>query len=274
MHAQWLKALRDDSAAGARVRLRSHAATGASAAYCVVPLEGLENMLCIRDKAYRTMAQLRLGTFQPAAAGTGYRCLPGCDTDLRMYPLHGLHCKLTRRSECNDRHNAAVQVIADIVNMIGGVARTEPQSFVFDDGRRPDLRVVLGGRTMLIDVTIQDPCAPSVVNSSQAREGVIKRADKMKHDKYAQQCHEFGVEFHPMAFEISGHYGGRVKHVFHEIAAYAARMDNGFSYAYVRQLLSLAVGAAIQQGNHEALTACTNRVREWERLGCPLAYRA
>jgi hypothetical protein len=267
-----LTALENALPAMAKLRVQTYRGRNTGAVYTALPREGLA-CLTLGDETMRTAMQSRLGL--TPVPPEGYNLCP-CGADLRNAPSHGLHCVQIRRREVLHRHDQLTMVIAKIVRMVGGRAEFEPKPFRFHDGRLPDLRICLGDRDMLIDVTVRDSLAPSVIgrNSGRVAGGLLDEAEKAKCAKYAEQCKLEGTEFHPMAFEASGKVGNAAREVFKAIAHHADMMDNGKSYRYVMSLLNHACAVTIAQGNHLAMAACRRNIADWVRAGRPSAHKA
>ena len=77
-----------------------------------------------------------------------------------------------------------------------------------DGGRTPDglIRGLNIKPLYYLDVTIANPTSITYSNRGSSREEhvAIKDKEKLKNDKYSQQCQMIDSDFMPMAFEIYG----------------------------------------------------------------------
>src|SRR5277367_2579349 len=93
-------------------------------------------------------------------------------------------------------------------NHSGAAACKEPQGLSTEDGRRPDLQIVLPGACILTDVVVSHPLCPSHVPvGSTTVLAVAQQAARRKQVKYQEVAATQLAHFIPFAVEATGGIG-------------------------------------------------------------------
>ena len=254
-------------------RYLSASGPGASFLHNAVPTEAA---MIIEDKALQLDVQMRLGLTKCAQPGEPSQCPCGNQYGrLDTNPTHPLHCKLQTRRALTRRHDSISQVIAGVARLAGCSAEIEPISHAFHDGRHPDLLIQIGLKTLLIDITVQDPLAPSrfTKNKTFAQGAQAQEAEKRKYAKYGAAVEKIGAEFLTFAMEPLGLWGKQARSLVGLISDWSAYESNlGYSEFEVRTRLHSVVAVALARGNW--LTMHTGRLQVQEayqksRVGAP-----
>ena len=81
---------------------------------------------------------------------------------IQLDPWHHLCCNMHKRREINLRHDSVVNALYHHASHSGAAAcKQEPPGLSTEDGRRPDLQIILPGACILTDVVVSHPLAPS-----------------------------------------------------------------------------------------------------------------
>jgi len=204
--------------------------------------------LQLTDKEYQLAARHNLGLSsgyaQPSAC-------PNCSArrSLDADPWHFLSCAKEKHGEMNMRHDAVASALYRTVLAVGGQAVREPTGMAAADGRRPDLRIVVGGRHIIADVVITNPLAPSHVKKSQATLSAARTFQQQKHRKYDTIAAQHGAHMLPFAVETTGGMAPDAVTLLHTIAQAGEEQLGLWPKEDVIEQLVSSVAVAVQKGN-------------------------
>jgi hypothetical protein len=213
--------------------------------------------LHLADVQYQLAARLNLG-LPPMAAGALPDACPSCKThnSLSVDPWHFLTCKKENKREVDKRHNAVADAIYRTVLAVGGQAVREPKGLEAADGRRPDLRLLLGVQQVIVDVVVSHPLTPAYIRTDAFRSlGVAKMRQQSKHLKYDRTAAQHHAQMLAFSMETCGGMAPDAETLLHIIAdAGEEQLGLWPKGAILKQLVG-AVSIAVQRGNSMSLLA-------------------
>ena len=188
-------------------------------------------------------------------------------------PWHHLCCNTHKRQEITLRHDSVVNALYLHSSHAGAAACKEPQGLSSEDGRRPDLQIVLPGAHILTDVVVSHPLAPSYVSTAAAEHlAIAADAAKDKVTKYAEVASAQAAQFIPFSVESTGGIGPEAAHLI-ELLSLASRdyLTLPSHHPFSNSVFS-SVAIAIQRGNALAVAAGYSRAvkrsdKGWYRTG-------
>ena len=209
--------------------------------------------LALDDNSFQMAVRLRLGAPPPDLPT--YCPLCRSNTDLDIDPWHALSCTSQRRKIIK-RHNSVAREIYKWIHHLGGQAKLEPLDLEDGSNRRPDLEIIMGGKTFLVDVSIRNPTCPS--NSALGAKGKLKvaaTAEKEKSKKYEAMALEQGAEFVPFILETHGGFGDRASAFIDLLVKESAALSHAWAPHEVVYGLHHSIAVALHRGSADALTA-------------------
>ena len=121
-----------------------------------------------------------------------------CPQSARLFHGH-------KRQEITLRHDSVVNALYHHSDHSGAAACKEPQGLSTEDGRRPDLQIILPGACILTDVVVSHPLCPSYVSLASSRPlAIARRAANYKQLKYKDVAATQLAHFIPFAVETTG----------------------------------------------------------------------
>ena len=212
----------------------------------------------LSDEHYRAAARRDLG-LQPVSGPMPDVCV-ACQQDVSNNAYHGLHCKHTKQF-ATLRHNAVENALAAaarqsacaVVQQAAGLVSSAP-------GLKPDLLVLTSKGTVVSDVVVSDPMAPS--NLPVSVKGSLALANQMaekKRGKYKVITDALRAEHLPFSVETTGALGETAQEVIKLIAWTAREYGSPWSPEEIKVHLMSSVAVAIQRGNGLALAAAWNK---------------
>ena len=217
-------------------------------------------------------AQMRLGWFKAWPEGKPSKC--PCEkkfSDLKTNPTHPLHCNQLKRRTINFRHDGIVQSLAAVYRLAGCSAVVEPASCFPGSNAHPDLKIVAGFETYMIDVTVRSPIAPSYapLHPEEKQGALAERGEQDKNRMYEKQCNDKGWHFVPAAFEVFGLFGKKNKEL---LAILDKTCEDVVAPArLVKKMWMQACSTALARGNYEVLAE--GRARTDPNVqNCPNVY--
>ena len=156
--------------------------------------------LSLADDDFGFAVRHRLGL--PCASGLPRSC--DCGTDLSLDMAHFHSCHRLRGTAVRFRHDLVVKILAGLFRKVGAQVHVEPRIYG-KDRDRPDLDVMLPNQSVMIDVTVVHPAAPS--RTSITALATVSAAEKKKRDRYTQFATKHGANFLPFAIETFGCFG-------------------------------------------------------------------
>ena len=207
--------------------------------------------LALKDDQYRLAARLNLG-LPPMAPGALPKVCPSCNThdSLSADPWHFLTCAQGKRGEIEERHNAVADAIYRTVLAVGGQAVREPRNLEAADGRRPDLKLVLGLQKVLVDVVVSHPLTPAHIRRREAWRmlGVARGHQRRKHLKYDRMAARNHAQMLAFSVETCGGMASDAETLLQLVAKLG---EEGLALwpkeAVLRELIG-AVSIAVQRG--------------------------
>ncbi len=236
-----------------QARLISASGWQAGAAFSAIPTEGF---LVIGDDAIKTLTQLRLGWLPPWPRGIPAKCPCGLEgSDLSTNPIHPLHCDQIKRRGINRRHDGIVQTIAAVCRAAGCQVEVEPAACFFDNNKHPDLKVVAGVDTIMVDVCVHSPQARSYLDKGKSPTGLQQggaawQGERKKERKYQKKCEDRGWSFVPAAFEPLGLFGQAHKLLLTSLDRVC---EDVVPFSLIRRLYTQGCAAALARGNADVM---------------------
>ena len=196
-------------------RLRALRMDGASEWLTVMPTEAGLRLI---DPHFQWAARLRLGTPVPAVSDV----CGGCRKPDTGGDWHALSCMSGSAQPLKARHDAVVNTLHRFANLMGVVSLREPTDLCTETGKRPDLELHLPTGTLLTDVTISHPTAPSycrrvAAHGAEAAVGDVRDAEKK--DKYDDIADSNAMQFISFVLFSYGGWHSSAKRVLRKLAA-------------------------------------------------------
>ena len=207
--------------------------------------------LRLNMELFRMSVRVRLGL--PPTAQQRVQCAL-CRKPHASAECHHLACASLSRHATN-KHHTVVNALASGARRAAAVANAEPRGLNESDGLRPDLQLLLDARSILSDIVISHPTAPSHVARAQQQLAVAEHAATLKTRKYAALALKQRAAFIPFSMET---YGGMSKHareLIDVIVQYAVDHQVLFSKQEIRTRLVGIIAIAVQRGNALAILA-------------------
>jgi hypothetical protein len=232
----------------AKALLVSNSAQWASMWLVTVPADS-KPWLRLSDELFRIAMHLRLGL---KITAPDIPCVCGREPSLQAKPWHPLSCD-SNSGLWSARHDGVKQIIASLMTAAGASVLIEPTPGQmrrgFSDGRRPDLLIHMGHRTILADVTVKHPLAPSYVPVlSQTPLGVAREGERIKNRLYAAEARAMGMEFIPISIETTGGWGPAAVELVKAVASHAVE-HSSLTRAEALGNLIQGTALAVQRGN-------------------------
>jgi hypothetical protein len=164
-------------------------------------------------------------------------------------------------NEVNARHDEVVNMLYRSALLMGVQAVREPVGLHLDDGRCPDLQLVLPGRNIISDVCITHPLAPTKVRKriSWTTTGAARTSQTTKHRKYREVAARHHAELLPFCVET---YGGMAPDAIKLLAAMGdmgeERLGVWPRHVVIQQLIG-SVATSVQRGNAVAWLSAYSR---------------
>jgi len=214
--------------------------------------------LTLNDTHYRICARMNLGI---NVRGLAPEC-PICHRPdaVKKDPLHYLSCTGYNGKAITHRHNAVLNVAYLYTNAVGGVAVKEPRDLHSDDGRVPDLQMLIRDKHWLSDVYVINPMAPSYRQQAAQRQlSAAGLGEYRKEHKYHGTALAHGATFVPFVVESAGGLGEGAVQIIEEIVLASRDNNTLVHHKIVSQQLKAAIGIAVQKGNAIAMIVGRNR---------------
>ena len=180
----------------------SFSAPRASTWKSVIPSHKLHTLA---NQHYRVSARFNLG-LRPYRIRLPNTC-DSCDTidAIKHDPWHHLSCNRHKSQGITLRHDTIVQALYHHAYYSGAAAIKEPAGLSTEDGRRPDLHIVLPGQSILTDVVVSHPLAPSHLPRATTKHlTVATQAALKKHRNYSHLARTQQAHFLPFSVETTG----------------------------------------------------------------------
>jgi hypothetical protein len=238
-------------------RLLSFSAPRASTWKTVVPSHKLH---ILADSHYRVSARFNLGLrpYRTVLPDTCASC--GIADAIKRDPWHHLSCNNHKRQEITLRHDTIVQALYHHAHYSGAAAATEPSGLSTEDGRRPDLHIVMPGRSVLTDVVVSHPLAPSHLSAASTKPlTTANQAALRKHNKYKQLAGAQQSHFFPFSVETTGGMTEDAEELVHQLSLSCKdHLTLPSSRPFAHSIRS-SIAIAIQRGNAITIQAGFSR---------------
>ena len=184
---------------------------------------------------------------------------PTCkrSVSVRDAPSHSNHCAANMRTVLTNRHDGVCDIFCWAARQ-GNVAYVWEETL--DGGKKPDVSFIFPGHTIVTDVTIVAPEAPS--KDGDGEDDPLKmahRQEKAKMTKYAELVASVGNVFVPLAFLTSGAFTLQTALFIKRLCA--AGHENGAANPVEPAELRDRIAVAIQRGNAMANILTAARLR-------------
>jgi hypothetical protein len=205
--------------------------------------------LRLADPYYRIASRMNLGL--PAFVHLPDKCYScGKDGACARDPYHYLSCTTHKRREITLRHNAVVHAICTYTQLAGGFACKEPHDMSDEDGRRPDIQIVLPNQHYLVDVVISHPLCPTHVRSAAKKPlAAAYQAEIRKDNKYHRTAQVQHAEFVPFALETMGGMAPKAVKLLHHILTSCRDEMTLWPHDQLMAELRGSIAVAVQRGN-------------------------
>ena len=167
-----------------------------------------------------------------------------CGESLRDDPAHFHSCSRMMPRAITGRHDSIVQVLANMFKRVG-----EVNIEVKCDGEtrvRPDIEIVLSDRSLLVDVAVVHPAAPS--RRSLAALAAARDIENAKLAKYKAVATQRGCNFLAFVPESYGALGNQANEVL-RLLNHALNRTPARSYELSERAIAETLSVALQRGN-------------------------
>ena len=216
----------------------------------------------LTDTQYYWASRLRLGLDVPYSVDNSDCPSCGETNALRNDSWHALSCLTHRSREVTDRHNFVVDAIERHYRMAGVRTWKEPTKQGKRDNSRPDLKAFEPVGTLLTDVSVTHPLAPS--NLAKAKKSTLACAEsraQIKITKYSPMAKDQDATFVPFPCETLGGIHKLALKVVKRIAQSADDMTSLYPQTTLTSSLLDTVAISIQKGNALVMIAASIEAR-------------
>ena len=209
---------------------------------------------------YIVSARLNLG-LRPYHTLLPHDCAScGTKNAMALDAWHHLSCNGHKRQELTLRHDSVVNALYHHSDHSGAAACKEPQGLSTEDGRRPDLQIILPGACILTDVVVSHPLCPSYVSLASTRPlAIARRAANYKQLKYKDVAATQLAHFIPFAVETTGGLSQDAKKLIDQLSLACKDHLTLPSHHTFANTIHSSVAIAIQRGNALAIQAGYSR---------------
>ena len=178
----------------------------------------------------------------------------GAKAAIRDDSWHHLSCNAHKRREINIRHDTVVHALYTHATQSGAAAVKEPVGLSTEDGRRPDLQIVIPGESLLTDVVVSHPLCPThLAPASKEHLATARSAELRKHRNYADVADAQCARFLPFSAETTGGLGKDAEELIDQISL-ACRDHLALpSHYHIANGVRASVAIAVQKGNALAI---------------------
>jgi len=181
-----------------------------------------------------------------------------CGASLLADPSHFHSCQLLKRGPITVRHDRLVKTVSHGLRAAGGYAQVEfrPSD---QERTRPDITVVFPAETIMIDVVVSHPSAPSRISVEPL--ACTHRAEKAKVAKYQQLANSQGARVLAFAVESYGGFGEHATSIIQLIRRSLAQSAELQDKA-LHNLLPQHLAITLQKGNAIVARVGSQRARQ------------
>jgi hypothetical protein len=205
---------------------------------------------------------------------------PACGSNEALLdnPWHFVGCSELKRA-FKDRHDQLVEVMRAHLDRLNAGVSKEPAN-VYDThehtaaerGLRPDIRVILDDKKVLLDLSVTHPLAKSYIHgASQRRLAAAHEREKVKLKKYVPATNKLhNHSFLPIVFESYGGVAKDAQDFIKTIARYADQNSLTAAPSSIMASLRNSLAVTLKKGNagmlreglnHSAVQISAGRVR-------------
>lgn len=207
----------------------------------------------LSDAHYITAMRLHLGL--PLSAVLPVSC--ACGKSVSVAGYHLLHCNTFRGNSVSVRHHRLVQVLALHARRAGAVVEVE--KLVDEDGQRIDLLLHFADRSLMVDVTVRNPAAPSIVGRAAGDEKAAARAAEAdKARVYEGAARRAGHRLITFTVDVTGALSEAAQLLIDDVVRHyqeGVAMDPDELDPMFRQRLVMDVACALQRGNGDVVAS-------------------
>ena len=210
-------------------------------------LSSTSQALVLRDADARAAIKLRNG--RPANRVSPTSC-GSCHKSISPPGTHFLDCPRQIATAGRTRHDDIVRVLEDEISLAGGTATIELSGLdPAGSNKRPDLDVVLGAESFLVDVTVRDSTAQSYGTLERA----FAAARSSKHARYDDMSRRLGCKVIPFMVDAYGALSTEAVDFVNLIADYASDALQAEPAQRIASRILDRVSCVLQRGNARML---------------------
>ncbi len=216
----------------------------------VVPTEPA---LILKDSEMRVAVCYRLGATQAFSSAKNLQC--ACGQLLAHDSFHGVGCNRHPHSKVIARHDAVKNALVKWIKKSGNVAAAEPREYSSSLERniRPDFQCALGATSIVGDIVVMNPAAPSNIGKPDCMSATAARkVNKFKH--FVGKGPGQSDKFVPCVFETFGGFSKDSVALIDNIGKEVR--GEGVESADITEGLISEVAVAIQRGNAATILNC------------------
>lgn len=194
--------------------------------------------------------------------------------------VHQLCCRKFGGAPLIARHNAGVDVLADVLRAHGAIVQKEPRCLSNVNDNRVDLLAYWRDKAWLFDFTVIQPAAPSfrdrAARSKDQPIHVQKERQKTVHHKAATEAAGRHAVFWPFVVDVYGGFGPKALELVslvQEMAAPGGGCADGIAREVAHDIIT-GVTAAVAEGTNNVALIAAQRVREARMPEAVRALRA
>ena len=132
----------------------------------------------------------------------------------------------------------------------GAAAVKEPVGLSTEDGRRPDLQIVIPGEHILTDVVVSHPLCRSHLDTARAKPlATAEQAEQRAHRAYSSMAEAQNARFLPFSVESTGGMGKDAEELIEQISLACRDHLVLPSHHHIAHHIRASVAIAVQRGN-------------------------
>jgi hypothetical protein len=205
------------------------------------------------DAHFITAMRLHLGL--PLSAVLPVQCACGASVSVAGY--HLLHCNNFRGNSISVRHHRLVQVLASHARRAGAVVEVE--KLIDEDGHRMDLLLHFPDRSIMVDVTVRNPAASSVVGRAAGDEKAVARAAEADKKKvYEHVARRAGHRLVTFEVDVTGALSAEAQLLVDDVVRHyqeSMAMEEDERDVHFRQRLVMDMACSLQRGNGDVVAS-------------------
>ena len=164
------------------------------------------------------------------------------------------------RRSITSRHTILLQLLVSFLREAGLQPIPEART---ENGERPDLRLLLDGVSLLLDLSVTHPTSPSAISTSRSSQplGSAERREYEKRHKYTELTTMENATVVPLVLESTGALGDGFRQFIRRISSCVRDGEfAGASPLVIERFLVSALAIALQRGNAAVLREGTSHL--------------